>query len=368
MVDPTGHGDLRLLEGYSGARCLVTGHTGFKGAWLCQWLHRLGAKVTGYALDPPSEPSLFDLAGVGSLVDDVRGDLLDREALSEAMLRCKPQVVFHLAAQALVRRSYAEPRYTFDVNVGGTVNVLEILRSCPSLKAVVVVTSDKCHENRGRPDPFAEDDPLGGSDPYSASKACAEIVSAAYRCSFLEQAGIGLATARAGNVVGGGDWAEDRIIPDAVRALERGEPVPVRNPGHVRPWQHVLEPLFGYLVLGAGLLGVDRDRAELRHQAGAWNFGPHAESCRTVQEVVETFLASHGRGTWADLSGAPAPREAQFLSLAWDKARQGLGWRPRWNFQQTMDRTARWYRKQQDGGDARELCQMDIKAYDESKT
>ena len=359
--------DQRLLESYDGARCLVTGHTGFKGAWLCQWLHRLGADVTGYSLDPPTLPALFDLARVGSLVDDLRGDLRDRQSLALAVADSQPRVVFHLAAQALVRRSYQEPHYTFDVNSAGTVHLLEVLRNCPSVKAVVVVTSDKCYENRGRPEPFRETDPLGGSDPYSASKACAEIACAAYRRSFLQQAGVGLATARAGNVVGGGDWAEDRIIPDAVRAMGGGAPVPVRNPGHVRPWQHVLEPLLGYLLLGARLLQAADQGDNPGELAGAWNFGPPAQSCRTVREVVEAFLQSHGSGTWEDLSAAPAPREAQFLSLNWDKARRGLGWQPCWTFEQTMDRTARWYRALGEGGDARGLCRTDIDDYRNSQ-
>ena len=367
MVAPPEHtfaDNLRALGGYAGTRCLVTGHTGFKGAWLCQWLHQLGAEVTGYALEQPvSEPGLFQLARVDELLTDVRGDLRHDKDLTVAVLQAAPQVVFHLAAQALVRRSHAEPRYTMDVNVGGTVNLLEAVRACPSVQAMVVVTSDKCYENRGLGLPFVEGDPLGGADPYSASKACAEIASAAYRSSFFQQAGIGLATVRAGNVVGGGDWAEDRIIPDAVRALGRGAPVPVRNPGHVRPWQHVLEPLFGYLLLGATLLQSCHGDANNEALSSAWNFGPPAESCRTVQEVTEAFLASYGSGTWEDLSGAPAPREAEFLSLNWARARRELGWRPRWDFFETMNRTARWYRARRLGDDARVLCTADIDAY-----
>ena len=356
--------NLRAIQSYAGVRCLVTGHTGFKGAWLCQWLHRLGAEVTGFSLQEPiSDPNLFDLARVGELVDDLRGDLLDAAGLDSVVAGARPEVIFHLAAQALVRRSHAEPRYTFAVNAGGTVHLLEAARRCPSVRAVVVVTSDKCYDNSGEGRPFEESDPLGGADPYSASKACAEIASAAYRASFLEQAGVGLATGRAGNVVGGGDWATDRLIPDAVRALSRGEAVPVRNPGHVRPWQHVLEPLLGYLVVGAGLLRAAGDDADPGRLAGAYNFGPPAASCRAVREVVEAFLQSHGSGTWDDLSAAPAPREAELLSLSWDKAREALGWRPRWNFEQTMDRTARWYRALADGGDARQLCRADMDAY-----
>ena len=363
--------NLRLIRELSGARCLVTGHTGFKGAWLCQWLAALGADVTGYSLqEPVSRPALFDLARVGDLVCDLRGDLQDTDALTRAISEAAPQVVFHLAAQPLVQRSHVEPKYTLDVNVGGTVNLLEAARCCPSVRAVVVITSDKCYENANTGRPFEEGDPLGGEDPYSASKACAEIVVASYRASFYAPAGVGLATARAGNVVGGGDWAEDRLIPDAVRALERGEAIGVRNPVHVRPWQHVLEPLFGYLVLGAGLLRAARDgdaggRAAL---SGAWNFGPDAASCRTVQEVVEAYLQTNGGGRWEDLSRADAPLEARHLSLSWERARRELGWSPRWDFHQTFARTARWYRAQRDGDDARALCEADLTAYQRDET
>ncbi len=358
--------NLRLIRELSGARCLVTGHTGFKGAWLCQWLATLGAEVTGYSLpELVSQPALFDLARVFELVADRRGDLQDAAALTAALAEATPEVVFHLAAQPLVRRSHDEPKYTMDVNVGGTVNLLEAARRCGSVRAVVVITSDKCYENFNTGRAFEEGDPLGGEDPYSASKACAELVAASYRASFFAPAGVGLATARAGNVVGGGDWAEDRLVPDAVRALDRSAAVGVRNPVHVRPWQHVLEPLFGYLVLGAGLLRAARggDAGAQAALAGAWNFGPHASSCRPVREVVETLIQNNGDGSWEDLSAADAPLEARHLSLSWERARRQLGWAPRWDFEQTFARTAGWYRALRQGGDARALCEADLAAY-----
>ena len=358
---------LEKLHCLQGVPVLVTGHTGFKGAWLCQWLQRLGARVFGLALDPPpDQPSLFDLARVAELLaEDVRGDIRDYALLSAVLSRVQPQVVFHLAAQALVQRSYAEPRYSFDVNVGGTVNLLEAARQCDAVESVVVVTSDKCYQNRGWLHGYRETDALGGKDPYSASKAAAELACAAYRDSFFGASGLGLATARAGNVIGGGDWAAHRIVPDAVRALEQGLPVPVRNPDHMRPWQHVLEPLLGYLLLGAQMMWSERQDPV---PEGPWNFGPPVDSCRRVRQVVEAFIEHYGEGDWEDLSAARQGQgeEAELLALSWERAYHQLGWQPRWSFSETIGRTARWYRRQrQHDGDARALCAGEIEAYEQ---
>jgi len=347
------------LKLFEGRRCLVTGHTGFKGSWLSLWLHSLKAKVTGYALAPPTTPNLFTLASLAELVEDRRADILSFETLKETIKQTQPEVVFHLAAQPIVRRSYAEPKYTFDVNVGGTVNLLEALRDCESVRAVVVITTDKCYENREWEHAYRETDRLGGRDPYSASKAAAEIAASAYARSFFRDSGVNLVTARAGNVIGGGDWAQDRIVPDAVRALLDGEKVPVRHPKAVRPWQHVLEPLFGYLLLGACLLEGSADIS------GAWNFGPPPTGCRTVKELVEEFLSEYHGGSWENLSAGQdnEPHEARFLTLAWDKAYRSLGWYPRWDFQRTVQNTAGWYRDWAKGIDPRQLCLEQINAY-----
>lgn len=355
------------LSVYNGRRCVVTGHTGFKGTWLSLWLQRLGAEVHGYALNPVTTPNLFDLTDLKELLEDYRADIREASTVKDYLLRTSPEVVFHLAAQPLVRRSYSEPRQTFDTNVNGTLNVLDAIRQCPSVRALVVVTSDKCYQNLERVHPYRETDRLGGHDPYSASKAAVEIVCAAYRDSFFTPAGVGLATARAGNVIGGGDWAEDRIVPDAIRALAKGHSVPVRNPYATRPWQHVLEPLFGYLALGAQLLKSAGDPTRLERHAGPWNFGPPTESCLPVRALVEAFLAAYGSGEWNDLSSdqADAPHEARLLALDWSKAYHGLGWRPRWSFDETVRRTCAWYQKLAEGYHARALCIHEIAAYTE---
>lgn len=348
---------------FKGRRCLVTGHTGFKGSWLCLWLHSLGAKTSGYALDPPTTPSLFELARVDELVEDSRGDVRDYETLVKFCQRLKPEIVFHMAAQSIVRLGHKEPKATFDINVGGTVNLLEALRSCRSVRAIVVITSDKCYENREWMFSYRETDHLGGHDPYSASKGAAEIAVSSYERSFFNVSGVGLATARAGNVIGGGDWGPDRIIPDAVRALERGEAVAVRNPNSIRPWQHVLEPLLGYLMVAARLF--EESAVGTLSCAGAWNFAPPTDSCRTVRDLIEAFLAAYGEGSWVDVSQeqTDAPHEAGLLTLAWDKAYHGLGWRPRWHFEEAVRRTSLWYRRNKQGANARDLCQEEINAY-----
>ncbi|MEI6727308.1 MAG: CDP-glucose 4,6-dehydratase, partial [Actinomycetes bacterium] len=280
---------------YSGRRVFVTGHTGFKRSWLASWLVDLGADVTGYALAPPTAPSLFDALGLDQRLSHVQADVRDQGRLVAEMAAARPSVVFHLAAQPLVRLGYAEPRETFETNVMGTVNVLEAARVCESAAAVVIVTSDKCYDNPEDGRPFREADAMGGRDPYSASKGCAELVAAAYRASFFgSDPSVSVATVRAGNVIGGGDWAPDRILPDCVRALTAGGPVLVRSPDAVRPWQHVLEPLSGYLQLGARMTGRDG-----RGYEGAWNFGPDAaDGARQVRWVVERFLEEWGAGSW----------------------------------------------------------------------
>ena len=320
---------------------------------------QLGAEVTGYALDPPTQPNLFDALELGSRVRHVVADVRDRDRLAAEVQAAQPSIIFHLAAQAIVRTAYAEPRETFETNVMGTVNVLEAARACPSVRAVVIVTSDKCYQNHETDQAFIETDAMGGRDPYSASKGCAELVTAAYRESFFAD-GAAIASARAGNVIGGGDWAADRILPDSARALAAGEPVVVRNPDAIRPWQHVLEPLSGYLQLGALLL---RDGGQY---AGAWNFGPTDQGGdRPVRWVVERFLEEWGAGTWTTPADAGRqPHEAHRLSLDSTKAREQLGWAPVWDAPTAVRRTATWYREYYRApAVARELVEDQLRAY-----
>lgn len=348
---------LPLSEHYRGKKVLITGHTGFKGAWLAEWLLLLGAEVHGYSLLPPTQPSLFEQLGLAARLKHRVADVRDAESVRAAVLEWQPDFIFHLAAQPLVRLSYREPVETYSTNVMGTINVLEAARQLTGPCAAVFITTDKCYENREWLHGYREEDKLGGYDPYSSSKAAAEIAIASWRRSFFPVekiasgaiAPVGIASVRAGNVIGGGDWALDRIVPDCMRALGRGEAIAVRNPQATRPWQHVLEPLSGYLALGAQLHqalvdhGKTDDSARLENLCSAFNFGPALDSNRPVREVVEEILR-HWPGEWTDLSDAQAVHEASLLNLATDKAHHLLGWKPRWDFAQTIQKTVEWYR------------------------
>ena len=346
---------------YNGRRVLVTGHTGFKGTWLTTWLLSLGAEVAGYSLSVPTKPANFDILGLAGKLKNISGDVRDREALTAAMQDFQPEIVFHLAAQALVRRSYADPAETMQTNIMGTMNALEAVRQTPAVKTVVCITSDKCYRNDEWVWGYRETDHLGGADPYSASKACAEIVAHSYFQSALP-GGVSAATARAGNVIGGGDWAEDRIVPDCVRAWTEEQPVIIRSPWATRPWQHVLEPLSGYLWLGACLFAQNaKDGLALDKEA--FNFGPGAEVNHTVGEVVDA-LAAYWPGFSSEMNrdAACGRKECTLLKLCCDKALAHLDWRAVLDFAGTIDFTASWYRAWQQGKDdmyAFTLCQIE---------
>jgi len=351
---------------FQGARVLVTGHTGFKGSWLCEWLLRLGAEVHGYARDPQPHETLYGLLGLSErLKSDVRGEVGDLVRIREAVSKVQPDFVLHLAAQPLVRLSFDIPVETFATNVMGTVHVLEAIRSYGKPVVCVVVTTDKCYENREWLHAYREEDAMGGYDPYSASKGCAELVTSAYRRSyFAGEQGAWIASARAGNVIGGGDWAKDRIVPDIFRALQAGEPIPVRNKLATRPWQHVLEPISGYLWLAANLANRKLARFSQGELASGFNFGPALASNRTVSEVVESVL-SHVPGRWEDRSDPNAVHEASKLNLATDKAFHMLGWSPTWGFDETISQTVRWYRDSRASMDARGITQEQIVEFEQ---
>jgi len=337
----------RLQSSFAGRSVLVTGHTGFKGSWLCEWLLMLGARVTGFSLPPPTTPALFDQLDLAPRITHVLGDVRDPGALSACVRAAQPDFIFHLAAQPIVRLSYREPVETYATNVLGTVHLLEAVRTAARPCTVVCVTTDKCYENREWLHAYREEDALGGYDPYSSSKAAAELVTGAYRRSFFQKdaiSGVALASGRAGNVIGGGDWALDRIVPDCMKALDRGEPIAVRNPHATRPWQHVLEPLGGYLTLACTMAEAraSGDPARVAACASAFNFGPHLDSNRNVGALV-TELLKHRSGTWLDQSDATAPHEAGRLNLAIEKAFHLLGWQPVWGFERTIAETVRWY-------------------------
>ena len=357
---------------WSGKHVFVTGHTGFKGSWLSLWFQQLGAEVTGYALPPPTNPSLFEVAQVAQGMTSIIGDIRDGAMLAKAMSDAAPDIVIHMAAQPLVRRSYLDPSETYSTNVMGTVNLLEAVRQTPSVRAVVNVTTDKCYDNKEWVWGYREAEAMGGFDPYSSSKACAELVSAAYRNSFFNSAQhasnsikakytVALATARAGNVIGGGDWAEDRLIPDILRAIEAGKSVNIRNPSAIRPWQYVLEPLRGYLMLAEQLYTQGTVFAQ------AYNFGPTEEDAKPVQWVVEQLTQTWGEGASWHLDGGTHPHEAHYLKLDCSKARAMLGWQPRWDLAHALQAIAIWhkaYSTQMGSQGMRDLCVKQINAYE----
>lgn len=342
---------------WRGKRVFLTGHTGFKGGWLALWLRRLGAEVAAVSLAPPEgRTSLFDAAGIASVARSHILDIREAPALAAVIQPFRPEIVMHLAAQPLVRASYREPLQTFDTNVMGTAHVLDALRGLADARVALCITTDKVYRNEEWPYPYRESDALGGHDPYSASKAAAELVAASYRDAFLRQQGVAVATARAGNVIGGGDWSEDRLLPDAVRAWQAGDTLEIRNPGSVRPWQHVLEPLAGYLRLAQALW----DRPEL---AGPYNFGPPPHEAATVRDVVELARAAYGRGDVAYGTASHGPHEAGLLALDTSRTRSVLGVQSRWNLERSVAETMRWYRAHHENRDARALCEAQIDAY-----
>jgi len=353
---------------YSGKTVLVTGHTGFKGAWLSLWLKLLGARVIGYSLQPPTQPALFEELRLSNELKHVFGDIRDLNGLKDVLASSQPEIVFHLAAQPLVRLSYEQPVDTFSTNIMGTVNLLEAVRSVSSVRACVLVTSDKCYENKEWPYAYRENDSMGGYDPYSASKGCSELVAASMRSSYFPPSSydkhrVAIATARAGNVIGGGDWALDRIFPDAIRALSQKIAVPVRNPFSIRPWQHVLEPLSGYLWLAARMFESGSDFAE------AWNFGPLTSSAVNVKSIVEKIISVWGGGDINDLSSGQtsAPHEANFLRLDCSKATGKLGWQPVFSVDEAIEYAAKWYRGYycSDRFNARDFSESQIFSYTE---
>jgi len=342
---------------WQGKRILLTGHTGFKGSWLSLWLQSMGAVIRGVALEAPTEPALFNVAQVAEGMEHRVADIRDYAAIQALMHEFQPEIVIHMAAQPLVRLSYQQPIETYATNVMGTVHVLEAARHAGSVRAIVNITTDKCYENREWVWGYREDEPMGGYDPYSNSKGCAELVSSAYRRSFLKDAGIAMATARAGNVIGGGDWAADRLLPDILRALEKREPVLIRNPHAIRPWQHVLEPLSGYLLLAERLFEHGQTDAE------GWNFGPRDEDARPVQWIVEHLCQNWGNGATWSLQPGEHPHEANFLKLDISKARQRLQWTPRWSLETALTRITDWHQALLAKQNMRALCLQQITQY-----
>ncbi len=357
---------LPAADHWRGRRVFLTGHTGFKGGWLALWLTQLGAEVRGFALDPATTPNLLTAARLSSVIDDVRGDIRDAKALESAMHSFRPEVVFHLAAQPLVRYSYEDPIGTYETNVIGTARVLDAVRRCPSVRAVVSVTTDKCYENKEWLWGYRETDPLGGYDPYSSSKACAEIVSAAFRQSYFhpdklnqpEGHTTAIATGRAGNVIGGGDWSLDRLLPDLIRGFETGEPVQIRRPHSIRPWQHVLEPVYGYLLLAEKLLSNDAAR-----YATAFNFGPLDDDAQPVQWIVERMTQFWGSNASWRLDPDPSVHEAGYLKLDASRARAELGWKPRLRLETALEWLVTWYKASIAGDDMQALTLKQIADY-----
>jgi CDP-glucose 4,6-dehydratase len=343
---------------WSGRKVFVTGHTGFKGSWLSLWLQHCGADLTGYALSPPTHPNLFESGRVGEGMHSVLDDVRDPDRLAAAIATARPEVVFHLAAQPLVRESYSNPVETYSTNVMGTVHLLDAARKTDSIRSVVIVTSDKCYANNEWIWGYRECDPMGGHDPYSSSKGCTELVTDGFRRSFFSGAGSpAVASARAGNVIGGGDWARDRLIPDILTYIAEGQPVPIRNPSAVRPWQHVLEPLNGYLMLAEALV---TDGAEV---AEAWNFGPDDDNCRPVAWLTDELMRRWGGSATWDRDDGKHPHEAVFLKLDSSKSRQRLGWTPRLSIDRTLDWIVNWHKQFAEGANARDLTLANIEDF-----
>lgn len=343
-------------------KVFITGHTGFKGSWLCLWLNALGAEVTGYALNPPTDPNLFELCGIDKLVKSLIADVRDTDKLQKEMIAARPEIVIHMAAQPLVRDSYKIPIETYSINVMGTVNLLEAVRKCKSVKSVINVTTDKCYENKEWIWGYRENEPLGGYDPYSNSKACSELVTAAYRNSFFNPKnyslhGVGVASARAGNVIGGGDWGTDRLIPDCVRAILKGEKIVIRNPKAIRPWQHVLEPLSAYLLLAQKLYQDGPSYAE------AWNFGPYDYDAKPVEWIVKKLCAKWRQNASYEIDQGEHPHEASYLKLDCAKAIVKLDWQPVWNLDSALDKIVEWTLAYQKGQDVRKVCFKQIDEY-----
>ena len=343
-------------EFWRGKRVFLTGHTGFKGSWLSLFLVELGAIVRGYAMDPPTHPSLFLEANVKAIIDSEIGDIRDFQALKKSMLEFEPEILIHMAAQPIVHLSYEMPLETYDINVNGTVKVLEIARSCSTLRAIVNVTTDKVYENSEIVWGYREVDPIGGHDPYASSKACVELLTSAYRRSFMEGKGVGLATARAGNVIGGGDWADYRLIPDVLRAFENNQPVTIRNPSSVRPWQHVLEPLSGYLILAQYLYREPKNYAE------GWNFGPFDEDAKTVEWILRRMVEKWEGASWI-IDQEEHPHETNYLKLDISKARAKLHWEPTWSLENTLTRIIKWHRHWLGGEDMQKICLAEIQEF-----
>lgn len=339
-------------------RVFLTGHTGFKGSWMALWLKQMGAEVCGFALTPPTSPALFDVARVADGMTSIIGDIRNAQALEDALVAADPEIVIHMAAQPLVRASYDDPVGTYATNVMGTVHLLEAVRKTANVRAVCVVTTDKCYENREWVWGYREDEPMGGYDPYSNSKGCAELVVSAYRRSFFgEGSKVALASGRAGNVIGGGDWAVDRLIPDILRAIADGDKVLIRNPLAIRPWQHVLEPVSGYLVLCQALWNDPQTAAE------AWNFGPRDDDARPVQWIVERMCAAWGEQAGWTHDDSVQPHEARYLKLDISKARAGLGWGPRWSLGETLEDIVAWHRAWLSGADMQDHCNAELERF-----
>lgn len=351
---------------WQGKRVLITGHTGFKGSWLSLWLQSMGAQVTGYALVVPTQPSLFEVANVAQGMTSIVGDVRDLTHLQTVFVEHQPEIVIHMAAQALVRHSYIAPVETYSTNVMGTVHLLEAVRNTPSVKAVVNVTSDKCYENREWAWGYRENEAMGGYDPYSNSKGCSELVTSAYRNSYFHpdkycQHGVSIASGRAGNVIGGGDWAADRLIPDIMRAITQGRPVSIRNPHSIRPWQHVLEPLSGYLLLAQKLYEHGSGFAE------GWNFGPNDDDAKPVQWILDKLTKTWGEGASWQLDGGEHPHEAHYLKLDCSKAKLRLQWQPRWALADAIENICIWHKAYLANADMREMCMHQIKQYESAQ-